>query len=122
MCACTRVHPQNAKQDGERGEYIQNTGVECAAAHVCEGGGGEGGGGGGTESRYRSGRRVHTAQRWWIPVAPGTGRQKRLNVPICRARVSPEAIHPRLLCFVRLAAPDVLSYKRDIAVVSSNPP
>lgn len=36
---------------------------------------------------------------WWVPVAPGTGRQKRLNVPICPVR-SPEAIHP-CLPFVR---------------------
>lgn len=54
-----------------------------------------------------------------VPVAPGTGQQKRLNVPICPVR-SPEAIHPRLP-FVRPRVPGCSSslsavYTNDITV------
>lgn len=59
-----------------------------------------------------------------VPVAPGTGRQKRLNVPICPAR-SPEAIHPRLP-FVRPRGPGCPSspstfYTNDITVSPKSP-
>lgn len=93
--ACLRTASQMVR--------VQNTSEEFVRA--CTRGGREGGGG---VIRSRVGRAPG------VPVAPGTGRQKRLNVPICPVR-SPEAIHPRLP-FVRSRVSLPTGYTNDITV------